>query len=69
MTEIEIERAEIVEMIRHYFSTIADELWDDVETLCGRITRGEHRSSVQGQVQPDQPRGQVEPDPGIPRRH
>lgn len=57
MTEIEAaiaaERAVIVEGIRQYFAAVDEELYDDVETLCGRITRGEYGTRIQGQVEPD----------------
>lgn len=35
-------RAALVKDIRHYFSAVDDPLYEDVETLCGRILRGEY---------------------------
>lgn len=52
--EAEQERAAIVGMIRHFFSAGAGtELWDDVQTLCGRIERGEHMSTATPAAEPE----------------
>ncbi|MFD0885755.1 hypothetical protein ACFQ08_14485 [Streptosporangium algeriense] len=62
--DVSAERAAIVELIREYFAPVDDPLYEDVRILCERITRGEHRSRIRGQVEPDPPGGQVQPDPG-----
>lgn len=50
---VEAEREAIVRGIRHYFAPVDDPLHEDVETLCGRILRGEYSAPFRGQVQPD----------------
>lgn len=62
--ETAAERAAIVELIREYFAPVDDPLYEDVRILCERITRGEHRSRIRGQIEPDPATGQVQPDPG-----
>ena len=39
------ERTQIINLIKGYFAAVDDDLYDDVETLCGRIERGEHLPS------------------------
>lgn len=57
---IEAEKAALVKDIQHYFAAVDEDLFDDVKTLCGRITRGECGTRIQGQVQPDpQPPGRT----------
>lgn len=36
------ERAAILTVIRSYFAPVEGDLWGDVQTLCGRIERGNH---------------------------
>lgn len=45
---VEAERAAIIGGIKHYFSPVDDELWDDVQTLIGRIERGEYGARKEG---------------------
>lgn len=39
---IEAERAALIMDIKHFFAATDDPLYDDVQTLCGRIERGEY---------------------------